>query len=150
LGFNFLLGLRVERAQVLVCVRVPLVEHVVHTEGRVADHLPDYPVFPGKLSLQSLDLGSQGSVLSCGQKLIFVRLYQMLPSVAQVHIPFPLRRFRSPRRRRLSKKGALGVGYSLGGKQRGDCLLGRGLAGQVVIRLQYYNLGRCRSHAVIP
>ena len=145
-----MLGLRVERAQILVGVRLPLVEHVVHAQGRVADHLPDHPIFPGELSLQSLDLGSQGSVLSCRQKLIFMCLHQMLPSVAQIHIPFSLGRFRSPRRRRLSKKGALGVGYSLGGKQCGDCLLGRGLAGQVVIRLQNYNLSRCRSHAVVP
>jgi hypothetical protein len=64
-----------------------------------------------------------------------VRLHQMLPSIAQVHVAFPLRRFRSPRRRRLSKKGALRVGYSLGGEQGGDCLLGSSLAGQVVVRL---------------
>jgi hypothetical protein len=145
-----LLGLRVERAQILVGVRLPLVEHVVHAQGRVADHLPDHPIFPGELSLQSLDLGSERGVLSCGQKLIFMRLNQMLPSIAQVHVAFPLRRFRSPRRRCLSKKGALGVGYSLGGEQRGNCLLGRGLAGQVVIRLQNHNLSRCRSHAVVP
>ena len=116
-------------------MRVPLVEHVVHTLGGGAYHLRDHPVFPGKLSLQSLDLGSERSILSCRQKLIFMCLHQMLPSIAQVHVAFPLGRFRSPGWRCLSKKVGLGVGNSLGGEQGGDCLLGRSLAGQVVVRL---------------